>query len=147
MATYDKIGMQKTAQAVAEKVWKKAFGIWGKRIGLLPIVEMNSRLTSTGGRAFMLTPKNAKNFPNMIEKMDFSCYLMERNPLEYTNQVIPHECAHFIALRVYGDEHHGKGFYYVMQELGCRIERCHPMQTKSQAEKKAATRKRLTSEV
>lgn len=138
MATYDKIGMQKTAQNVAVTVWEKAFRIWGAKIGALPKVEMNSRLTSCGGRAFMLTAKNKKNFPDMVERMDFSCYLMERNPLEYSNQVIPHECAHFIALRVYGDENHGKGFYSVMTQLGCRVERCHPMETKFMAKRKNA---------
>ncbi len=147
MATYDKIKMQKTAQGIAATWWEKAFGIWGAKIGTMPKIEMNSRLTSCGGRAFMLTARNAISHPDMIEKADFSCYLMERNPYTYRHEVIPHELAHFIALRVYGEENHGHGWKYVMQELGVPVERCHSMQTKSRAEKDIQARKRITSRV
>ena len=135
MATYDKIKMQQWAQGIAASWWQKAFLIW-PTIGAMPKVEMNSRLTSCGGRAFMLTPKNKLNFPDMVERVDFSCYLMERNPEEYRLETIPHELSHFIAFRVYGEENHGKAFKFVMQKLGCRGTRCHRMETKRMAERK-----------
>lgn len=145
MATYDKPKLLLIAQITAKATWAKAHAIWGDAIGKLPTIEMNARLTSTAGRAFMLTAKNRIDCPTMIEKMDFSYYLMVNNHDEFISQIIPHECAHFIAMRIYGDENHGKGFYYVMQELGCRPEHCHPMQTKSMAEKGIKPRKRITS--
>jgi len=142
MATYDKEKLLAFAVYHANAVWKNAFSIWGDKIGQMPVVEMNARLTACGGRAFMRTPQNKANFPDMIERVDFSCYLMERNPDEYKAETIPHELAHFIAFRVYGDENHGKGFKYVMYKLGCRGDRCHPMVTKNMAAKR-----RITSEV
>lgn len=132
--------------AKVKETWQKAYNIWGVGVGAIPVVEMNARLTSTAGRAFMLTAKNKQDFPNMVERMDFSCFLMQNNWNDFLAQTVPHECAHFIALRIYSDENHGKGFKYVMQELGCRVERCHSYQTKSQMEK-AAPRKRITSRV
>lgn len=121
--------------AKVKETWQKAYGIWGDRIGAMPVVEMNARLTSTAGRAFMLTEKNRREVPGMVERMDFSCFLMLHNWDDFLAQTVPHECAHFIALRVYGDEKHGRGFKYVMQELGCRVKRCHPYATKSQMKK------------
>lgn len=134
----DKAQLLQTAKGVADAVWHKAYGTWGPKIGKLPLVEMNSRLTSTGGRAFMLCGKNKIYHPDMVERMDFSVYLMQRNLAEYVEQIIPHECAHFIAFRVYGEENHGQGWKYVMQELGVRIERTHKLETKNAA--KRATR-------
>lgn len=133
--------------AKVQETWRKAYDIWGPRIGVIPVVEMNARLTSTAGRAFMLTAMNKKVVPPMVERMDFSCFLMLHNWDDFLAQTVPHECAHFIALRVYGDENHGQGFKYVMQELGCRVERCHPYQTKAQADKAATPCKRITTEV
>ena len=128
--------MQAWAQAIATNWWIKATSIW-PTIGKMPVIEMNSRLTSCGGRAFMLTPKNKLNFPDLIEKIDFSCYLMEKDYAEYQREIIPHELAHFIAFRVYGEQNHGKAFVDVMQQLGCRGTRWHSIETKSMAERKA----------
>lgn len=147
MAQYDKQKMLVACVAKVKETWQKAYGIWGDKIGAIPVVEMNARLTSTAGRAFMLTAWNQIHHPNMVERMDFSCFLMQNNWVDFLAQTVPHECAHFIALRVYGDENHGRGFKYVMQELGCRVERCHSYQTKSQMEKAATPRKRITSRV
>ena len=135
MATYDKQKMLAACVAKVQETWRKAYDIWGPRIGVIPVVEMNARLTSTAGRAFMLTAMNKKVVPPMVERMDFSCFLMQNNWYDFLAQTVPHECAHFIALRVYGDENHGQGFKYVMQELGCRVERCHTYKTKAQMER------------
>lgn len=146
MATYDKIKMQKWAEAIAKTYWRKASERWGiAAIGAMPIIEMNARLTSTAGRAWVNMSGHA---PHEVEKIDLSCYLMERNPDNFRLDTIPHELAHFIAYRVYGDKGHGQGWKYTMQELGIpNAQRCHSMETKFKAEKKAATRKRITSEV
>lgn len=143
MATYDKQKMLAACAAKAKETWQKAHGIWGDKIGQMPLVEMNARLTSTAGRAWINTG-NPKFKPHPVEKMDFSCFLLQNNWADFLAQTVPHECAHFIAFRVYGDENHGKGFKYVMQELGCRVERCHSYQTKAEMEKAATPRMRIT---
>jgi len=117
-------------QAVAEKVandfWLKAFGIFDKCIGKRPAVVMNARLTATGGRAFLEEGK-----------IDLSCYLMTNNMDYYKVDTIPHELCHIIAWRLYGDKGHGKGWKYVMHQMGVNGTRCHTRQTKSQAERNA----------
>lgn len=114
------------ANRIGEAFWLKAFGIFDKCIGKMPEIKMNKRLTSTGGRAFF-----EQGY------IDLSCYLMERNPEYYEHNTIPHELCHIIAWRLYGDTGHGKGWKYVMQEMGVNGTRCHTMQTKYQAEKHA----------
>lgn len=114
------------AQKVGNAFWLKAFGIFDKCIGKMPEIKMNARLTATGGRAFL-----EQGY------IDLSCYLMERNKEYYEMDTIPHELCHIIAWRLYGDKGHGKGWKYVMQEMGVNGSRCHTMQTKYQAERKA----------
>lgn len=127
--------MLKACAAQVKATWQKAYGIWGDKIGQMPLVKMNARLTATAGFAYMLTANNKTVRPPIIERVEYSCFLMLHNWDDFLKQTVPHECAHFIALRVYGDENHGKGFKYVMQKLGCRVERCHPYKTKSQMER------------
>lgn len=141
---YDKAKMLAACIESASATWERAFKLWGYKIGAMPEISMNARLTATAGRAFMLTAENKKIRPPMIERMDFSCFLMLHNWDDFLAQTVPHECAHFIALRVYGDENHGRGFMNVMIMLGCRPDRCHSYKTKAEMEK---PRKRITSRV
>jgi predicted SprT family Zn-dependent metalloprotease len=147
MATYDKQKMLTEVTAKASATWKLATQLFGPKVGVMPEIRMNARLTSTGGRAMTRTQKNVAINPMLVEWMDFSCFLLLHNHDEFLGQTVPHECAHFIALRVYGDEGHGKGFKFVMEKLGCRPERCHSMKSKAQMEKEITPRKRITSEV
>lgn len=128
--------MQKFADTVATDFWVKAVARFGSAVGELPIIKMNKRLTSTAGRAF-------------IEHgyIDLSCFLLERNAEYYKIDTIPHELCHMIAFRLYKDEGHGKGWKYVMQELGVNGKRCHSMKTKREVERESAPRARITSEV
>jgi predicted SprT family Zn-dependent metalloprotease len=107
--------------------WTKAFTIWGAKIGCKPLIKLNKRLTKTGGRAFMLTPKNQENHPQLIEMIDFSQKLFIANENTYYNQIVPHELAHFIAFRVYGEENHGTDWKTVCKTIGCSDSRCHNM--------------------
>jgi predicted SprT family Zn-dependent metalloprotease len=107
--------------------WNKAYSIWGNKIGVCPPVKFNKRLTKTAGRAFMLIPKNAINFPYMKEEIDFSLKLFMDNVENYHTNIIPHELAHFIAFRVYSETNHGMPWKKVCQMLGCSNARCHNM--------------------
>ena len=116
-------------QAVAEKTandfWLKAFSVFTKGIGKRPAIIMNARLTATAGRAFLEDGK-----------IDLSCYLMTNNLDLFKIDTIPHELCHIIAWRLYGDKGHGKGWKYVMGEMGVNGKRCHTLMTKAQAEKR-----------
>lgn len=106
--------------------WRKAQAFYGIRIGAMPKVVMNSRLTSTGGRAWL------EDY-----YIDLSCYLMERNPETFRTVTIPHELCHLIAFRLYGDKGHGKPWKKVMVEMGLEPNPYHNMETMSMAKAKA----------
>jgi SprT protein len=120
---YDTPKLQRIAEFLVNKWWKKAEDKFGLKIGAMPAVKMNARLTSTAGRAF-------------IEHgyIDLSCYLMTNNPETFAEDTIPHELAHMIAFRLYQDRGHGKAWKYVAQTLYGANNRCHTMQTKRRAE-------------
>jgi predicted SprT family Zn-dependent metalloprotease len=90
----------------------------------IPQFAMNNRLTSTAGRAWL--EKNS---------LDFSVYLMQRNLETFKTETIPHELAHQIAFALYLDRGHGWMWKSVMVRLGCTPDRCHEMETKSQAKR------------
>jgi len=122
LETYNIPAMLRFANQVGGEFWLKAFGIFPYRIGKMPEIKMNARLTSTGGRAFM-----EAGF------IDLSCYLMKRNMKHYEDVIIPHELCHIIAFRIWGDTGHGKAWKYAMQEMGLNPDRLHTMQTKHMA--------------
>ncbi len=124
MAKYNKEAMLRFVEMVAKEYWIKARKIWGDRIGAMPKLEMNARLTSTGGRAFL-----------EAGKCDFSCYLLGNNTEYFKKNTIPHELAHIVAYRLYGDKGHGQDWKNVAFMLYGDNNRCHTMQTKYRAEK------------
>lgn len=105
--------------------WRKARRFYGAGIGPMPIIKMNSRLTSTGGRAFLTD-----------YYIDLSCYLMERNYENFRINIIPHELCHLIAFRLYGDKGHGKPWKKVMVDMGLEPKPYHNMETLSMAKAK-----------
>lgn len=125
-----------TAEKIAEmenwivwhsrKFWEKAQNFYGIRINSMPKTKMNSRLTSTAGRAFI-----EENYT------DYSCYLLLRNTDEFKNNTIPHELCHHIAFRLYGDRGHGKAWKKVMVEMGLKPDTYHNMETLHMANNKA----------
>ena len=79
--------------------------------------KMNSRLTSTAGRAFY-----DRGY------MDFSTSLYEANQEEFLVDTVPHEFAHMVAFRVYNSVGHDNSWRYVVQQLGGSPNRCHSYQ-------------------
>ena len=79
--------------------------------------KMNSRLTSTAGRAFY-----DRGY------MDFSTSLYEANREEFLIDTVPHEFAHMVAFRVYGSVGHDNSWRYVAKQLGGITNRCHTYQ-------------------
>ena len=121
LMAYDKAKMQAWTNSVAVYWWNHCTRIFGVSIGKMPTVEMNARLTATGGRAFLKEGR-----------MDFSCFLMERNYKEFRDQIIPHELCHFIAYRLFHDDGHGKPWKWCMMRLGLAPDTFHQMETKYQ---------------
>ena len=73
----------------AKKWWALARATFGDGIGTMPELKMNSRLTSTAGRAFIMDDP---------AYCYFSVYLFEKYPEEFFNDTVPHELAHHIPL-------------------------------------------------
>jgi predicted SprT family Zn-dependent metalloprotease len=121
---YDVVKLHAFANKIAVAFWDYAKQYWREDIGEMPEIRMNSRLTSTAGRAFL-----QDNY------VDLSCYLLQNNPEYFRIDTIPHELCHHIAFRIYGDRGHGKGWKYVMKSMGLSGDRCHTRQTKYQAER------------
>jgi predicted SprT family Zn-dependent metalloprotease len=128
MPIYDKEKMQVQLHAAACIWWEKALKIFGPKIGKMPPVHMNARLTSTAGRAFVL---------GVPQKCDFSCYLMEKYPEEFFADTIPHELAHIIAYRLHEDKGHGKHWKETATRLYGNCNTTHHMETLHAAKKRA----------
>lgn len=103
----DKTTALQFAQRATDKAWAKLHALYGSKIGKKPSVEINSRLRTTAGRAFLLHGK-----------MDFSYKLLAEFPEHFEHDTIPHECVHFVAYRVFGEQNHGKPWKYIMSQLG-----------------------------
>jgi SprT protein len=60
-------------------------------------------------------------------KIDLNATLLAENQQDFINRTVPHEVAHLIAYRVYGDKirPHGKEWASVMQTFGLEASRCH----------------------
>ncbi len=123
---YDLPKLRYLAEHNARNWWRKGVKIFGAEIGEMPEVKMNSRLTSTAGRAFIHSD------PQYI---DLSCYLMVRYMDEFFEDTIPHELAHIIAFRMFECSGHGPEWKRVATELYGNCSRQHTMITKSLANK------------
>ena len=55
--------------------------------------------------------------------------LCKENMEDFMNDTIPHEVAHLIAYKVFGDDGHGDGWKSVMRALGLNPSRCHNYDT------------------
>lgn len=128
--------LQASAQKTAEKFWAIAVRIWGAKLGDMPIVKINTRLTACGGRAWHLRCKGITRRAH--EYVEFSAYLMLNNAEEYATEIIPHELTHIIEHRLYNCSGHGPNFQHVMQMLGCRGDTYHKMVTMYKAKKAGA---------
>lgn len=95
------------AARATEKAWARLHALYGDSIGTMPRVEINARLRTTAGRAWL-----------KHNKMDFSYSLLCEFPEHYEINTIPHECVHFVAYRVFGEMNHGKPWKYIMAQLG-----------------------------
>lgn len=102
---------------------RQAAVMYGRHIDFT--VVMNGRLTSTAGRAFLESGK-----------LEFSPSLYEANEAEFLNDTVPHEFAHLVAYRVYGDKGHGIGWKAVMQDMGFNATRCHSYEIPKRASSK-----------
>jgi len=88
--------------------------------------KMNSRLTSTAGRAFY-----DRGY------MDFSTSLYEANQEEFLLDTVPHEFAHMVAFRVYNSTGHDNRWRYVVEQLGGTSNRCHNYQVAQRKQTKS----------
>lgn len=125
MAKYDIPALTAWAIKSTAAFWQyaeKKMAAEGYNIGKMPAVVMNSRLTSTAGRAWC--PEG---------KIDLSCYLMTRNYETFHTDTIPHELCHIIAYRLFKSGGHDKAWYYVIDFLKVNTKRCHNMTPKSRA--------------
>lgn len=55
--------------------------------------------------------------------------LCKENIEDFMQDTIPHEVAHLIAYKVFGDDGHGDGWKSVMRALGLNPSRCHNYDT------------------
>jgi SprT protein len=76
--------------------------------------SMNGRLTSTAGRAFLEEGR-----------LEFSKVLYIQNVEKFLEDTVPHELAHIVAFRVFGDKGHGVHWKHIMNFLGYDANRCH----------------------
>lgn len=128
MAKYDIPKLTAFALKYANAFWvfaTKKYAEHGINLGEMPAVIMNARLTATAGRAWV-----------DLNKIDLSCYLMERNPEHFIYDTIPHELCHIIASKWHGSKGHDKAWYATVKFLNVKTERCHNMTTKYRAERK-----------
>ena len=115
----------KFAQDWAMWYWRKASAIHGAKIGAMPAIEISKRMTKCGGIAYINFADDiasGRYTPHKYEVIRYSSILLANNAKNYADNVIPHELAHFIAYRAYGEKNHGSMFYHVGGELGVVLE-------------------------
>lgn len=98
------------ATEVLAASWKLAQSEYGHRIGKMPKLVLNNRLTRTFGRAW-ITGEHAEGYV-----IDLSTKLYNAHPKLAEKIVIPHEAAHFVAYRLFDDQGHGVYWKNVMRE-------------------------------
>ena len=57
--------------------------------------------------------------------------LCKENTEDFMSDTIPHEVAHLVAYKVFGDDGHGDGWRSVMRALGLNPSRCHDYDTRN----------------
>ena len=97
-----------------EELNQKAEELFGIRVQFQ--AEMNSRLTSTAGRAFY-----------QLNLLQFSTTLYQSNKAAFLQDTVPHEFCHLLAFQLYGEEGCGHGTMWkkTMEALGYQPQRCH----------------------
>ena len=105
--------MQKIQQKLTELVQLAEKLFYPGKFGDITF-KMNSRLTSTAGRAFY-----DRGY------MDFSSSLYEANKEEFLLDTVVHEFAHMVSNRVYNTRGHDYNWKYVVEQLGGIAKRCH----------------------
>jgi predicted SprT family Zn-dependent metalloprotease len=117
---YNLVALQKFADEWATYWWNVAqvkFKCrYNKDIGVMPIVIINTRLTSTAGRAF-----------NCGTKIDLSAKLMAENYEYFAKDTIPHEIAHIVACKIFKSKGHDRAWYDTCAIMGFETTRCHSM--------------------
>ncbi len=127
MAKYNTAEMLESVQYKASRFWRNAIRIFGKEIGFMPEIKMNSRFTACAGRANFFT--------NLVE---ISCYFMENDKETTLEIIVPHELCHIIAFRLYKDQGHGTMWKQTMVKCGLPPDTLHKMETKSQRDRRMA---------
>jgi SprT-like family len=94
-------------EAAHDRAWLRFRELYGNKVGKKPTIERNNRLRTTAGRAFLHD-----------NKIDISTKLLLEFPSHFAKDTIPHEGAHFVAYRVFGEENHGKPWKAVMAAIG-----------------------------
>lgn len=125
MAKYNTAEMLEPVLYKAGRFWRNAIRIFGKDIGLMPEIKMNTRFTACAGRASF--------FLNLVE---ISCYFMEHDKETTLEIIVPHELCHIIAFRLYGDQGHGPMWKQTMVKCGLSPDTLHKMETKFQRDKR-----------
>lgn len=110
--------MERQANAIARKAWIR-FQTLFPTCGDCPVVVMNGRLRTTAGRAWL-----------DFGKVDLSVKLYAAFTAEMNWDTIPHELAHHVAYRVFGDKGHGKHWKHVMIRYGLEPRIYHSMEIK-----------------
>ena len=111
---------QEFCQRVLAYWWRKAVGIYGKRLKACPTLRVSKRMTSAAGYAYYERNEIA-----------ISHSLLRAFPTDFRDDTIPHELAHIIAYQLTGyggnkGESHGKEWQDVCIAItGKRLNRCH----------------------
>ena len=69
---------------------------------------------TTAGRAYLT-----------VWKIELNLQLCKETWEDFQKETIPHEVAHLVAYKVFGDAGHGEGWKSVMRSLGIVPQRCH----------------------
>lgn len=87
-----------------------------------PTIVINNRLRTTAGRAYYETGVIELN-----PKIDFEFLLAD---------TLPHEFAHILSWRIYGERGHGEGWRKLCHNLGMKeVNRCHDQDVSAHAVK------------
>jgi predicted SprT family Zn-dependent metalloprotease len=103
--------------------WQALQQAYGPRLGEMPEIQVNGRLTSTAGRCWQ--PEQVCDFsiPFLLHSAETRVHMVK--------QVIPHELAHAADWQLYGESEvkhgHGRRWAEIMRVLGCAPERFHHM--------------------
>lgn len=120
----DKAYLKDVAEFAAVSWWKKFSRVYSD-IGNCPKMVLNNRLKTTAGRCHL-----DHGF------IDLSTELFWQYTENFVKDTIPHELAHMVAYRVYGDEGHGKDWYSVIDKMGIPTSRLHNMVNSKWANRK-----------